>query len=105
MQPGFTARLLALAAACAAAHASAEETPTLPEITVFGERPLVPNQSTVLEPGVGERIVVRDGSALIESAPGTAIMRNGQQTGIVQLRGLSGRRAFGGFLLVACDLG
>lgn len=92
MQPRFTARLLALAAACATAHASAEETPTLPEVTVFGERPLIPNQSTVLEPGVGERAAVRDSSALIESAPGAAIMRNGQQTGIVQLRGLSGDR-------------
>lgn len=92
MQPRFTARLLALAAACATAHASAEETPTLPEVTVFGERPLVPNQSTVLEPGVGERAVVRDSSALLASAPGAAIVRNGQQTGIVQLRGLSGDR-------------
>ncbi|MBS1247116.1 MAG: hypothetical protein H6R47_1315, partial [Proteobacteria bacterium] len=74
MRARFIARLLALAAACAAAHAAAEETPTLPEVTVFGERPLVPNQSTVLEPGVGERAAVRDSSALLEATPGAAIV-------------------------------
>lgn len=93
MQPRFTVRLLALATACTAAtHAYAEETPTLPEVTVIGDRPFTPNQDTVLEPGLGERAAVRDSSALIEAAPGAAIQRNGQQTGIVQLRGLSGDR-------------
>jgi iron complex outermembrane receptor protein len=38
------------------------------------------------------RIVAQDTAALLEDVPGTAVVRNGPQTGIVQLRGLSGDR-------------
>ncbi|MCX6875913.1 MAG: TonB-dependent receptor [Verrucomicrobia bacterium] len=39
-----------------------------------------------------ERLRVQDGADLLKDLPGAAIVRNGPQTGIIQLRGLSGDR-------------
>ena len=48
---------------------------------------------TLTEKTVGQGVArTGDGASLIQDLPGAAIVRNGSQTGIVQLRGLSGDR-------------
>ncbi|MCE9616687.1 MAG: TonB-dependent receptor [Lentisphaerae bacterium] len=48
--------------------------------------------ATVMRPAPSTRLLAQDGAALLADAPGAAVVRNGPQTGIVQLRGLSGDR-------------
>jgi iron complex outermembrane receptor protein len=65
---------------------------TLPEITVTATR-ITPQQATYsVTLDDGRAYTVRDSAALLDTAPGAAVVRNGSQTGIVQLRGLSGDR-------------
>lgn len=79
---------LVIAIAAALPVAAEEPAQVLPELTVQGERPYAPLQSHTLAPTEGEKAAARDSAALLEHAPGAAVVRNGQQTGIVQLRGL-----------------
>lgn len=91
----FTRRLLALAVAggLAPLAADAEEpTPVLPEITVYSERGEGPAAASQLAPELDARAASRDASALLEAVPGAAVVRNGAQTGIVELRGLFNER-------------
>lgn len=65
---------------------------TLPEVQVSAQRPFVPQSSQSVDLSTGRVHSVRDSAALLESVPGAAVVRNGSQTGIVQLRGLFGDR-------------
>ena len=81
------------------ALAQSENVPQLPEIVVTGERPV---QSTLPQgaplatepaptaPEVKARAA--DSGAFLQEVPGAAVVRNGAQTSILQLRGLSGDR-------------
>ena len=88
MSMSFRARLLAVAVAATIAPAYADEPQTLPEITVFGNRPLIPLAGSTLEPQLGDSAGATDAAELLDTTPGAAVVRNGAQTGIVQLRGL-----------------
>jgi iron complex outermembrane recepter protein len=94
MQHAIRAHMLGLAAALALpAIAQAEDNITsLPEITVTGTQPYATLTTRDAELGNGLPGAVRDSSALLDTTPGAAVVRNGQQTGIVQLRGLFGDR-------------
>jgi iron complex outermembrane receptor protein len=93
MKLKLSRRVLALAiASAAAAPAHAAESATLPEVTVIGAGVYTPLQVYDLPLDTGETAAARDSAALLETAPGAAVVRNGQQTGIVQLRGLFGDR-------------
>ncbi len=86
----FEKKLLAAAVALAIpALAQAEEPYRLPDVTVKGARPVSPLGTYAVDLEDGSREAVRDTASLLEAAPGAAIVRNGTQTGIVQLRGLS----------------
>jgi len=63
----------------------------LPPVLVVGERSAMPG-ANVLRLPAANRAAAQDGAALLAGAPGAAVIRNGPQTGIVQLRGLSGDR-------------
>ncbi len=76
----------------AVAHAADESASTLPEVTVTATRDLKPQASYAVELQNGRSSSARDSAAMLEGAPGAAVSRNGSQTGIVQLRGLSGDR-------------
>jgi iron complex outermembrane receptor protein len=65
---------------------------TLPEVQVSAQRPFVPQSSQSVDLSTGRVHSVRDSAALLGSVPGAAVVRNGSQTGIVQLRGLFGDR-------------
>lgn len=84
-------RLLVLAIS-SAASAHAAEPATLPEVTVIGAGLYTPQQVYNLPLDSGDTAAARDSAALLDTAPGAAVVRNGQQTGIVQLRGLFGDR-------------
>lgn len=91
----YRLRIIPLAVALALpqlAIAADDGTVTLPEITVTAERAFTPQSSFYLDLNAGRTNSVRDSAALIETAPGAAVVRNGSQTGIVQLRGLTGDR-------------
>ncbi len=91
MKLRLSRRLVVLAiASTASAHAA--EPATLPEVTVIGAGLYTPQQVYPLPLDSGDRAAARDTAALLDSAPGAAVVRNGQQTGIVQLRGLFGDR-------------
>lgn len=91
MKLKFSRRLLVLAIA-SAASAHATEPATLPEVTVIGAGVYTPQHVYNLPLDPGENAAARDAATLIETTPGAAVVRNGQQTGIVQLRGLTGDR-------------
>ena len=91
MKLKLSRRVLVLAIA-SAASAHAAEPATLPEITVIGAGVYTPQHVYSLPLDSGETAAARDTAALLETAPGAAVVRNGQQTGIVQLRGLFGDR-------------
>lgn len=69
--------------------AQAEEVYTMPDIVVQGTR-TQPAGETRISPDAARP--GEDAASLIEDAPGAAVVRNGGQTGIVQLRGLSNER-------------
>lgn len=73
--------------------AADEQATKLPEVVVTGVQPFTPQSSYQVDLSESLRAAARDSSALIETAPGAAVVRNGTQTGIVQLRGLMGDRA------------
>lgn len=91
MKLKLSRRVLVLAIA-SAASAHAAEPATLPEVTVIGAGVYTPQQVYSLPLDSGDTAAARDTAALLEAAPGAAVVRNGQQTGIVQLRGLFGDR-------------
>ncbi len=88
VKAALTQSALVIAIATALPVAAEDQAQVLPELTVKGERPYAPLQSHTLLPAGGERSAARDSATLLERAPGAAVVRNGQQTGIVQLRGL-----------------
>ena len=81
------------------ALAQSEDVHHLPEVVVTGERgqqstvpqgaPLA-TESAATAPDVKARAA--DSGALVQEVPGAAVVRNGAQTSILQLRGLSGDR-------------
>jgi iron complex outermembrane receptor protein len=75
-----------------AVHAADEAASTLPELTVTATRDIKPQASYAVDLQSGRAGSARDSAAMLEGAPGAAVSRNGSQTGIVQLRGLSGDR-------------
>lgn len=75
-----------------AAHAADETASALPEVTVTAQRDFKPQASYAVDMQSGRASSARDSAAMLEGAPGAAVTRNGSQTGIVQLRGLSGDR-------------
>lgn len=81
--------LLAQAILLAFSPAQAEEIYTMPDIVVQGVRtqPVGEVRSQPDEARPGE-----DAASQVESVAGAAVVRNGGQTGIVQLRGLSNER-------------
>ncbi len=84
---------LALAAAfSASAQAADDKVDALPELTVTAVREFKPQASYGVDMSSGRANSARDGAAMLETAPGAAVTRNGTQTGIVQLRGLGGDR-------------
>jgi iron complex outermembrane receptor protein len=86
----FDKKLLAAAVILAfPALAHAEEPYRLPDVTVKGSRPVSPLGTYSVDLDDGSREAARDSASLLEGAPGAAVVRNGPQTGIVQLRGLS----------------
>lgn len=91
----FRKRVLPVAIALALsgmAQAADEPATKLPEVVVTGAQPFTPQSSYQVDLGESLRAAARDSSSLIEAAPGAAVVRNGTQTGIVQLRGLTGDR-------------
>jgi len=79
--------------------AQSEVVPQLPEVVVTGERttPSAVPQAAPLaaEPAPTEpqvKVRAADSGTLVEEVPGAAVVRNGPQTSILQLRGLSGDR-------------
>lgn len=91
----FRKRVLPVAIALAlSGMAQAADVPAtkLPEVVVTGAQPFIPQSSYQVDLGESLRAAARDSSSLIEAAPGAAVVRNGTQTGIVQLRGLTGDR-------------
>lgn len=91
----FSKKSLVLALAAlfpAAAHAADEAASTLPEVTVTATRDSKPQASYEVDLQSGRASSARDSASMLEGAPGAAVTRNGSQTGIVQLRGLSGDR-------------
>jgi iron complex outermembrane receptor protein len=92
--------LVALAAATAAGSApgqietspSTNPPPTaLTRVVVTAKRFWIP-EANFLQPSAQARSGAQDSAALLAETPGAAVIRNGPQTGIVQLRGLSGDR-------------
>jgi iron complex outermembrane recepter protein len=86
--------LLACAASVSALANAADEAvvSTLPEIKVSATRDSKESSSYAVDLDNGRSSSARDSASMLEGAPGAAITRNGSQTGIVQLRGLSGDR-------------
>lgn len=84
--------LAMIAAMAASVHAAEDTTTVLPEVTVTATRDSKPLASYDVDLQSGRASSARDGAAMLEDAPGAAVTRNGSQTGIVQLRGLSGDR-------------
>lgn len=70
----------------------------LPEVLVRASRESVPMpeaallNADTLVPEPSAEVRAQDGAALLEAVPGAAVIRNGPQTGIVQLHGLGGDR-------------
>jgi iron complex outermembrane receptor protein len=66
----------------------------LPRITVQGQREVAfePLNTTAWAGRPGAAFGGSDSAELLRAVPGAAVVRNGPQTGIVQLRGLSGDR-------------
>lgn len=60
----------------------------LDPVVVTATRPALPSAASV-DRDDARNDSVRDSAAMIESVPGAAVVRNGAQTGILQLRGLS----------------
>lgn len=88
----FRRKPLALALMLAVTPALAETVDAvLPGITVLGN---ASSTGTLSSYSVEQEdaVAVRDSAELLATAPGVAVVRNGQQTGIVQLRGLFGER-------------
>lgn len=88
--------VLALAAAGVSAPGQTGTTtnppPTeMPPMLVVGDRLWMP-EASVQQPAAPARLAAPDSAALLSETPGAAVLRNGPQTGIVQLRGLSGDR-------------
>ncbi len=85
---------LTLAAVFAAtfSHVPAEPlTGTLQPLSVLGLRDGWHGTGQMRE--IGDRfLLAQDGAELLRGMPGAAVVRNGQQTGIAQVRGLSGDR-------------
>ena len=90
--PWSVALALQALSASLAAQTAAPAIVSLPEVKVSAERPLLPQSAQNVDLSTGRSSGVRDSSALIESVPGASVVRNGSQTGIVQLRGLFGDR-------------
>lgn len=86
--------LLACAASVSAQVYAADEpvVSTLPEIKVTATRDSKELSNYAVDLENGRSNSARDSASMLEAAPGAAITRNGSQTGIVQLRGLSGDR-------------
>ena len=80
-------------AVCSTAHLAAEEPikGRLDPLILTGkiERGIADERSIAWE---DSRAVALDGSALLHNAAGISIVRNGTQTGIIQMRGLTGDR-------------
>ncbi|HEY2711023.1 MAG TPA: TonB-dependent receptor [Chthoniobacterales bacterium] len=88
--PSLAFAVVTLSAWAQAPDASPTATPAkVPTIVVTGQ-PL-PN-ATVIVPTPELQLRGSDSASLLEQAPGAAVVRNGQLTGIVQLRGLSDDR-------------
>lgn len=68
----------------------------LPEVLVTGRSEAPPKSEPLAtqtaDTSPAARARVQDGASLLNAVPGAAVVRNGPQTGIVQLRGLSGDR-------------
>jgi len=91
----FKKRVLPVAIALALSgmvQAADEQATKLPEVVVTGVQPFTPQSSYSVDLSEPLRAAARDSSSLIQAAPGAAVVRNGTQTGIVQLRGLMGDR-------------
>lgn len=88
--PRSTLRLLPLAAALQAVFipAMAAEERSLDTVVITATRPALPSAASV-DRDEARNESVRDSAAMIESIPGAAVVRNGAQTGILQIRGLS----------------
>jgi iron complex outermembrane recepter protein len=69
--------------------AQAEEIFTMPDIVVQGSRTQLASEIRV---SPDEERPGKDAASMLESVPGAAVMRNGGQTGIVQVRGLANER-------------
>jgi iron complex outermembrane receptor protein len=71
-------------------------TNALDEVVVSAQREALPAGAPAnawcAEPGPDAPARAQDGAALLRDAPGTAIIRNGSQTGIVQMHGLANER-------------
>lgn len=102
---GCKRRVGSLAALCAAAAAAVAQDASpppqmMPPIIVNGQRdPLAGDWTSgslpgywSREPSVADCAGVQDVAGFLKDVPGAAVVRNGPQTGIVQLRGLSGDR-------------
>ena len=63
----------------------------LPPVVVRDNRARLASD-TRFQPAAAQKARAQDGAALLEGTPGVAIVRNGPQTGIVQMRGLGGDR-------------
>ncbi len=89
-----------VAVAIAKAQEVAPQPELLPAIIVIGQRnPLASDWASGGLPGYWSRAPsavdcarVEDVAGMLKAVPGAAVVRNGPQTGIVQLRGLSGDR-------------
>ncbi|MFN2426730.1 MAG: TonB-dependent receptor [Candidatus Binatia bacterium] len=75
-----------------------DNTARLPSLVVEGDRSAMPAvqgaplATQIVEPETKSSARGADSSALLQDVPGAAVVRNGPQSGIVQLRGLSGDR-------------
>lgn len=64
----------------------------VPEVEVAGQRNLFPFNRQDLDISADDRASARDSAALLQSTPGAAVIRHGQQTGMVQLHGMTQER-------------
>ncbi len=75
-----------------ASYAADDAVNVLPEVRVTATRYSKEHTGYVVNLENGSTNSARDSASMLGNAPGAAVTRNGSQTGIVQLRGLSGDR-------------
>ena len=87
----YTSAITLLIASISAVASEEPIRGSLAEFQVDGMRQVMTHPFHVRVVG-NEFLLAQDGGALLRGMPGAAVIRNGEQTGIAQLRGLSGDR-------------